>query len=104
MTVSWAREVAIGKESGVELFLHCQPGAKKTEVKGVHGDRLKIRLAAPPVEGRANDALIAWLSKALVVPTARIELMSGDTGRQKRVRIVGLDLLTILKLDSTKIE
>ena len=100
MTVSWAREVAIGKESGVELFLHCQPGAKKTEVKGVHGDRLKIRLAAPPVEGRANDALIAWLSKALGVPTAQIELISGDTGRQKRVRIVGLDLPQILSLNT----
>ncbi len=100
MTLSWAREVAIGKESGVELFLHCQPGAKKTEVKGVHGDRLKIRLAAPPVEGRANDALIAWLSKALGVPTARIELMSGDAGRQKRVRIVGLDLPKILSLNT----
>ena len=100
MTVSWAREVAIGKESGVELFLHCQPGAKKTEVKGVHGDRLKIRLAAPPVEGRANDVLIAWLSKALSVPTARIQLMSGDTGRQKRVRISGIQIEQALALDS----
>ena len=98
MAVSWAREVAIGKDSGVELFLHCQPGAKKTEVKGVHGDRLKIRLAAPPVEGRANDALIAWLSKVLGVPSARIELMSGDTGRQKRVRIHGVELAEILNL------
>lgn len=101
MTVSWAREVAIGKESGVELFLHCQPGAKKTEVKGVHGDRLKIRLAAPPVEGRANEVLIAWLSKALGVPSARIELMSGDTGRQKRVRISGIQIEQVLALDST---
>lgn len=101
MTVSWVREVAMGKESGVELFLHCQPGAKKTEVKGVHGDRLKIRLAAPPVEGRANEVLIAWLSKALGVPSARIELMSGDTGRQKRVRISGIQIEQVLALDST---
>ena len=99
MTVSWAREV-VGKESGVELFLHCQPGAKKTEVKGVHGDRLKIRLAAPPLEGRANEALIAWLSKTLGIPTHQIELISGDTGRQKRVRILGLHLLDVMALNA----
>jgi uncharacterized protein (TIGR00251 family) len=100
MTVSWARSVVINKDSGVELFLHCQPGAKKTEVKGVHGDRLKIRLAAPPLEGRANEALIAWLSKTLGVPTNRIELISGDTGRQKRVRITGIELAKVVQLDS----
>lgn len=101
MTVSWARAVSIDKENGVELFLHCQPGAKKTEVKGVHGDRLKIRLAAPPVEGRANEALIAWLSKTLGIPSSRIELLSGDTGRQKRVRLLGVNLPQVLQLASS---
>ena len=96
--VSWARTVVVGKDEGVELFLHCQPGAKKTEVQGIYGDRLKIRLAAPPLEGRANEALITWLSKTLKVPSSKIELLSGDTGRQKRVRILGLGLDEALRL------
>ena len=92
MSVSWVRSVGVGKDEGVELFLHCQPGAKKTEVQGTYGERLKIRLAAPPIEGRANEVLISWLSKTLGIPTAKIELLSGDTGRQKRVRILGVNL------------
>lgn len=98
MTVSWARSVLVGKDAGVELFLHCQPGAKKTEIQGTYGDRLKIRLAAPPIEGKANEALIAWLSKNLGIPSSKIEILSGDTGRQKRVRLLGVELDRIYKL------
>ena len=98
MTASWARSVTVGKDVGIELFLHCQPGAKKTEVQGIYGDRLKIRLAAPALEGRANEALITWISKTLKVPSSKIELLSGDTGRQKRVRILGLGLDQALRL------
>lgn len=98
MTVSWARELVIGKENAVEIFLHCQPGAKKTEVQGTYGDRLKIRLAAPPIEGRANEALISWLSKTLGISSSKIELLSGDTGRQKRLRILGVNLENIKSL------
>ena len=98
MTASLARTVTVGKDEGIELFLHCQPGAKKREVQGIYGDRLKIRLAAPPLEGRANEALITWLSKTLKVPSSKIELLSGDTGRQKRVRILGLGLDEALHL------
>jgi hypothetical protein len=95
-TESWMRQT----DQGIEIFLHCQPGAKKTEVQGIHGDRLKIRLAAPPVEGRANDALIAWLSKELKIPRANIELINGDTGRQKRLLIRGVTLEKIATLSS----
>ena len=51
----------------VRLTLHVQPGARKTEVAGEHGDCLKIRLAAPPVDGKANTALLSWLADCFVV-------------------------------------
>ncbi len=73
------------------LSLHVQPGAKKTEVAGLYGAALKIRLAAPPVDGKANDCLIDFLAGALGVARRRIELVSGASSRAKRVRIGGLD-------------
>ncbi len=76
---------------GVVLTLHIQPGAKRTEVAGQHGEALKIRLAAPPVDGKANDALIAFLAKTLGVPKSRVELVSGQSSRAKRVRVAGID-------------
>lgn len=75
---------------GVVLTLHIQPGAKRTETAGLHGDALKIRLAAPPVDGKANDALIAFLAKTLGVSKSSVELVSGQTSRAKRVRVAGV--------------
>lgn len=74
----------------VILDLHIQPGAKKTEVVGPHGDALKIRLAAPPVDGKANAALLAFLAAKLGVGKAAVGLVSGQASRAKRVRIAGL--------------
>jgi uncharacterized protein (TIGR00251 family) len=71
----------------IVLSLHVQPGAKRTEPAGLHGDALKIRLAAPPVDGKANEALIAFLAKTLGVPKSKVELVSGQTSRAKRIRI-----------------
>jgi len=71
----------------VVLSLHIQPGAKKTEVVGLHGEALKVRLAAPPVDGKANEALIAFLADILGIAKARVSLVSGMTSRAKRLRI-----------------
>lgn len=77
------------KESPDELVvsIHVQPGAKRTEVVGTHGDALKVRLAAPPVDGKANDELIRFLAGAFGVPRQQVELIAGSTSRSKRVRI-----------------
>ena len=75
---------------GVILALHIQPGARKTEIAGPHGDALKIRLAAPPVDGKANAALIEFLARKLGAGRTAVDLVSGDTSRSKRVRIAGL--------------
>lgn len=71
------------------LALHVQPGAKKTEAVGLHGDALKIRLAAPPVDGKANAALIAFLAQVCGVARSDVALISGECARAKRVRISG---------------
>lgn len=84
--MSWL--VASG--DGVTLRLHIQPGAKKTEVVGLHGAALKIRLTAPPVDGKANACLLAFLAERLGVAKSAVSLLSGDTSRAKRVHVIGL--------------
>ncbi|MCK9238065.1 MAG: DUF167 family protein [Thiopseudomonas sp.] len=69
------------------LACHIQPGAKKSELAGVHGERLKIRLQAPPVDGKANSELVRFLSKLFAVNKQAVSIESGDLSRQKRVRI-----------------
>ncbi|MHB1301048.1 MAG: DUF167 domain-containing protein [Burkholderiales bacterium] len=71
------------------LTLHVQPGAKKTEIAGLHGDALKIRLAAPPVEGKANAALLAYLAEKFGVPMRNVALKQGESSRRKVVSISG---------------
>ncbi|WP_265588335.1 DUF167 domain-containing protein [Chitinilyticum piscinae] len=71
------------------MQLHIQPGAKQTAVAGLHGEALKIRLAAPPVDGKANQSLLAWLAEHFAVPLRQVELLSGAGSRQKRVAIHG---------------
>ena len=80
------------KEGSVTLTLHIQPGAKRTEVAGLHGDALKIRVAAPPVEGAANTALLGFLKKHFAVPAAQIILKHGATGRHKVIEVVGSEV------------
>ncbi|MBB4864305.1 uncharacterized protein (TIGR00251 family) [Pseudomonas nitritireducens] len=69
------------------LDVHLQPKASRDEFAGLHGERLKIRLTAPPVEGKANAHLLAFLGKAFGVPKSTVKLESGELNRQKRVRI-----------------
>jgi len=86
--MSWCVQAADGS---LILTLHIQPGARKTEIVGLHGEALKIRLAAPPVDGKANAALLGFLAKACGVSKSAVELLSGDTSRAKRVRLRGAD-------------
>ena len=79
------------RESGgrTTLTLHIQPGAKKTEFAGLHGDALKIRLAAPPVDGKANEALIRFIADTLALPKSAVCLKSGQTSRRKVLEVTG---------------
>ncbi|MCB1959419.1 MAG: YggU family protein [Rhodocyclaceae bacterium] len=76
-------------EGAVVLTLHIQPGAKTTGFAGRHGDALKLRLAAPPVDGKANAALIDFLADFCGVARRDVHLVSGQSSRAKRVRITG---------------
>ncbi|MGE5089515.1 MAG: DUF167 domain-containing protein [Candidatus Levyibacteriota bacterium] len=81
---AWLREDG----DALVLSLHVQPGATRTAVAGEHGDALKLRLAAAPVEGKANAELLRWLAEAFGVPRRNVELLRGETSRAKVVRIV----------------
>jgi uncharacterized protein (TIGR00251 family) len=72
---------------GALLRLAVVPNAKRTTVDGLHDGALRVRLAAPPIEGRANEALVAWLAKSMGVPRRAIELVHGASGRRKVVAI-----------------
>ena len=74
-------------DAGVVLTLHVQPGAASTEYAGLHGDAHKIRLAARAVDGRANEALKAFLADAFGVRRRDVEIVSGASARRKIVRI-----------------
>ncbi len=71
------------------LALRIQPGARKTEIVGPHGDALKIRLAAPPVDGKANTALIGFIAGRLGLAKSAITLISGQTSRRKVLEVAG---------------
>jgi uncharacterized protein len=85
MESGFAKDVA----DGCTVAVRVHPGARKNAVTGVHADALKIALTAPPADGRANDALVAFLADALGLPRARIAIAAGLTSRTKLIRITG---------------
>lgn len=70
------------------LDVHVQPRASRDEITGYHGERLKIRIKAPPVDGKANQYLIGFMADVFGVPKRNVELVAGETGRDKRLKIV----------------
>lgn len=73
-----------------KIVLYCQPGARQTQCVGLHDGKPKIQLKAPPVDGAANKALIAFLSDICGVPKSAITIELGASGRTKRVEVAGL--------------
>lgn len=76
--------------NGIVLTIQVRPRASRTECVGVHGDALKFRVAAPPVKGEANAALCAHLAELFSVSQSLVSVLAGQTGRKKRIRIVGV--------------
>ena|SRR5438067_2429419 len=75
----------------LELTVHAQPGARRTGVKGTRAGAIKIGIAARPIDGAANQALLEFLAAELQVPRRQCVLLSGQTSRQKRIRIESPD-------------
>ena len=77
----------------ITLALRVQPRASRDEVSGIHGDRLKVRICAPPVDGAANRHLCRYLADLFGVPAASVRLVRGESGRDKTVEVTGTRVL-----------
>ena len=75
------------------LEVRVQPRASRSEIAGLHGERLRIRLQAPPVDGKANAALVEFMADLFAIPRARVTIEHGLTGRDKRLRLQGVPSL-----------
>ncbi|MDM7456077.1 MAG: DUF167 domain-containing protein [Tepidimonas sp.] len=73
------------------LTVYCQPGARQTRVAGWHDGKVKVQLQAPPVDGAANEALIAFVARRCGVPRSHVRITHGQTSRTKRLAVDGLD-------------
>jgi uncharacterized protein (TIGR00251 family) len=80
---------------GVTVIVHVQPGASRTEPAGLHGDALKFRVAAPPVEGAANEALRRAFAQTVNLPLRDVRIEHGMTGRRKTVSIAGVSAAAV---------
>ena len=83
------REAGRGEEFST-VTVHVLPRASREGVAGLFGDAVRVRLTAPPLENRANEALVRFLSASLGVPRSRVEIVSGRRGRKKVVRVAGI--------------
>jgi hypothetical protein len=93
----WCRDAGNGV---IAITLHIQPGARKTEIAGLHGDALKIRLAAPPVDGKANAALLEFIAAKLGLRGSAVTLKGGQTSRRKLIEVIGVDMQTVSAIAS----
>ncbi|MFG0260309.1 MAG: DUF167 domain-containing protein [Phycisphaerales bacterium JB041] len=91
------RRIIAPVEGGVTIRLKAVPGAKRDELSGVLGDRLKVRVSAPPEGGKANKAICALLADALGVRKRDVEIVSGSTNPEKTARVLGIDEATAIE-------
>ncbi len=84
------------QEVGCELAVFAVPRSSRTEVAGMHGDALRIRVAAPPVEGVANEAIRRFVADSLGISISDVSVVSGATGRRKRLSVSGVDRMSAM--------
>jgi uncharacterized protein (TIGR00251 family) len=98
----------VASPEGLMFYAQVQPRARRDAIEGEHADALKIRLAAPPVDDRANEALVQLLAERLNVPRAAVRIVAGEKSRRKRVVVAGvrreqvLELLAVAKRPTKK--
>ncbi|PYR31016.1 MAG: hypothetical protein DMF92_06780 [Acidobacteria bacterium] len=81
--------------AGVEIDVRVIPRARKTALGGVRDDALVVRLAAPPVEGAANEAIVDYFAALLRLPRRAVRIVSGERGRRKRIALAGVTAETV---------
>lgn len=96
MTVTALRIDA--RDNAVRFAVHVQPRASRSEITGLHGDAMKIRVDAPPVDGAANAALIELLADALGVSRRSVQVVGGEHSRRKIVEVVGVHAESVQRL------
>lgn len=79
------------EEKSFEIPVRIQPKSSRDEIAGIHDGRLKIKLTAPPVDGKANERLVSFIAKTLGVPKSGVEIVKGKTSRLKTLRVLGID-------------
>lgn len=84
------RELANG--ASVSLSIHVQPKASRTRIAGLHGDAVKLCITSPPVDGKANAAVIQFIAKLFKIPRAAVTLASGEASRDKRLVLAGISM------------
>jgi uncharacterized protein (TIGR00251 family) len=89
--VSGVSDLYTADDEGVVLRVHVQPGAGRSAVVGRHGDALKLRIAAPPLDDRANRATVELVAETLDTPAKQVTIVSGERSRVKRIRIAGVE-------------
>jgi uncharacterized protein len=98
VTIPWARYDASTRT--LTLLIHAQPGARASEITGEHGGALKIRIAAPAVENKANAAIVAFLAETLDVPASSVSIKRGAQGRRKTIEIRGVMPEALARLEA----
>ena len=87
-------------DAGVRFAVRVQPRASRSEIVGVHGDAMKVRLSAPPVDGAANAALVELIAEVLGVGRRAVRIVSGESSRSKVVEVEGVTAAAVLRLAS----
>lgn len=85
-------------DGSVRFAVRVQPRASRSEIAGVHGDAMKVRLSAPPVDGAANAALVELIAEALGVGRRAVRIVSGESSRSKVVEVEGVTAAAVLRL------
>jgi uncharacterized protein (TIGR00251 family) len=88
----------VDKDGAIRFEVHAKPRAKKSRLVGERGDALEIALAAPPVDGAANEELVRFVARLLGVPRRQVTLVRGETSREKLVAVSGLSLAELTAL------
>lgn len=83
-TMSWIKQT---KDGSITVNIHVQPKSSRNRIAGLHGDALKLNITAAPVDGQANQAVVAFLAKSLKIPKSAIVIIAGSQSRQKRLKI-----------------
>jgi len=85
------------KEEAITLKIHLLPRASRDEIVGMHGDAVKVRVTAPPIEGKANKALKGFIAKKLQLPSSQVEIIAGQHSREKLLHITGISRAEVEK-------